>query len=443
MVDTKIRNRLLTNFLRISNIPRKSGNEEKIADFFVNVAKENNLYYYKDKNNNVLIKKKGSINSLPIALQAHLDMVCVKTDDSNHDFLTDGIEVAIDNDKVSAKNTSLGADQGVGLAIMLTIMEEKNIKHPDIEFMFTTEEETTFKGAITFTYSLVESKRIINLDNSKDDTVFVGADGDICNEYSFYGNLIENNLPSYKIKIDNSFGGNSSENINLSRKNAITTMAKILENKDIFIASINGGISENDIATTCEVVINTSIDVEKIFEGFNKEITRINNNKTFSKKDTESIVRQILELKCGFISNDMSSANLGLIKTEEEKVQIYYVFRSMNEMKLEEINKSINSLHNGFNVFLVYRDPIWQVNRESELLKQYRKVYFKEYLTYPKEEIWHGSIECSSIKKRINNLDIISIGSMIEYFHTVNEVTYINSWVKIYNLLIKLIEYIK
>ena len=163
MFDEKnMKETLINNFLRISKIPRESGHEEKIAEFFVNVAKKNNLHYFKDKYNNVLIKKKGSIDSEPIALQAHLDMVCVKSKDSKHDFSKDGIEVIVDGDEVTAKDTSLGADQGVGLAMMLTIIENKDLKYPDLEFLFTTEEETTFNGAVTFPYSKVESKRIIN-----------------------------------------------------------------------------------------------------------------------------------------------------------------------------------------------------------------------------------------------------------------------------------------
>ncbi len=202
-----MRETLINNFLRISKIPRESGQEDKIADFLVNIAKENNLDYFKDENNNVLIKKKGKMNSTPIALQAHLDMVCVKNKDSNHDFQNDGIEVIIDGDKVIAKDTSLGADQGVGLSMMLTIMEDKNLLHPDLEFLFTTEEETTFNGSVNFPYSKVESKRLINLDNSKDNSIFIGADGDICNEYTYNGELIENDLPSYKILINGFPGG--------------------------------------------------------------------------------------------------------------------------------------------------------------------------------------------------------------------------------------------
>lgn len=435
-----MRNTLINNFLRISKVPRESGNEEKIADFFVNVAKENNLYYFKDNNNNVLIKKKGNINSEPIALQAHLDMVCVKNEDSNHNFETQGIEVLINSDKVTANGTSLGADQGVGLAMMLTILEDNNLTHPDLEFLFTVEEETTFNGSVTFPYSKVDSKRLINLDNSKDDSVFIGADGDICNEYLFKGNLIENNLPSYKIIIDGFPGGNSSEDIKLSWDNAITNMARLLKDKDVFIKSINGGTSENDLAQICEVIINTNSDINELFKDINTKIERIENNVSFSEEDTRNIINEILDLKCGFITKNLASANLGLINTNENEIKLYYVFRSLDEKELARINEESRNLKNNFAIREVYRDSVWKVNQQSELLKKYKELYFQEFSQYPKEEIWHGAIECSSIKNKISNLDIISIGSTIEKFHTVEETTYISSWVKIYDLLIKFLE---
>ena len=350
-----MRETLINNFLRISKIPRESGHEEKIADFFVNVAKENNLYYFKDENNNVLIKKKGNINSKPIALQAHLDMVCVKSKDSKHNFETNGIEVLIDGDIVTAKDTTLGADQGVGLAMLLTIMENSNIKHPDLEFIFTVEEETTFKGAVTFPYDKVESKRLINLDYAKDDSVVNGSDGDILNEYTIRGKIIENNLPSYRILIDNFPGGNSGENIELSSKNAITTMAKILKDKDILLKSINGGTFENDLATYCEVIINTDLDVGKIFKDLISKIEKVDNKYCFSKEDTRNIINEILDLKCGYISNNNASGNLGIIRTENNEVQIYYIIRSIDENELEEIGTKSKELNNNFQVNEIYR----------------------------------------------------------------------------------------
>lgn len=441
MFDEKnIKETLINNFLRISKIPRESGHEEKIAEFFVNVAQKNNLHFFKDKYNNVLIKKKGSIDSEPIALQAHLDMVCVKSKDSEHDFSKDGIEVIVDGDEVTAKDTSLGADQGVGLAMMLTIIENKDLKHPDLEFLFTTEEETTFNGAVTFPYSKVESKRIINLDSGRDDVVFIGSDGDICNEYCFKGTFIENNMPSYRIIVDGFPGGNSGDNIDLSENNAITTVAKLLKDKDIFIRGINGGTFENELAKCCEVILNTNLDINEIFQGLNAHIEKINNNLSFTKEDTENILNEILNLKCGYISKSKSSANLGCILTLENEIKIKYILRSINEEELENLNKRSIELKYGFKVTEMYRDSIWKADKQSLLLHNYQKVYFEEYHIYPKEEIAHGGIECSAINKRIDELDIISIGASMKNCHTIEEISYISSWTKIYKLLVQFLK---
>lgn len=436
-----MRETLINNFLRISMIPRESGQEEKIADFFVEVAKQNNLYYFKDENNNVLIKKKGTKTTTSIGLQAHLDMVCKKTTDSLHNFKEDPIEVIIDGDKVTAKDTTLGADQGVGLAMMLTLLEDNKLITPDIEFIFTVEEETSFKGTVTFPYSKVTTKRIINLDNSDDDSILIGADADILNEYYFKDELIQNNLPSYKISLTNLSGGNSGENMESSKNNAIITLIKRLENKDVYIKSINGGTNEIDVATDASIVINTKLDVYNIFKDINVTIEKIKNNSSFTKIASKNIINEILNLKSGLLSNS-TSANLGLIKTENNKIVINYLIRSIDEKELNSLNEKINNLNLNFKCEEVYKDPVWKANKNSFLLKTFKNVYYQINEEYPEEKICHGSIECSSISKRINNLDIISIGSKIRYFHTVEEVTYISSWIKTYNCLTRLLEII-
>ena len=434
--------KLINNFLRISNIPRESSHEEKIANYFINIAKENNLDYYKDEYNNVLIKKKGNRKSLPIAIQAHFDMVCKKEKNSTHDFNKNGIDVIIDNNRVTAKDTTLGADQGVGLAIMLTIMEDNTLNTPDIEFLFTIEEETTFNGVVKYPYHLVNSKTLINLDNCHDNNVIVGSDGDIVSLHLYTGKLIKTKLPSYKITIDKSIGGNSGDNIELSKNNAINTMANILKEKNIYLKSINGGTTENDIASSCEVIINTNENINDIFNNIDCKIETIKNDMCFSKEDTNNIINEIIELKSGFISNKNSSANLGVIKTNNNEINIYYVIRSMNEQELNNLYQESISLNNKFITKELYSDSIWNKNNNSNLLKEYKHIYYKEYKEYPKEDINHGCSECAAINKRISNLDMISIGANIDYFHTTKEVTYIDSWIKIYNLLTKLLEII-
>lgn len=427
-----MREKLIENFLRISKIPRKSGSEKQISDFFVDVAKSNNLYYYQDNNYNLLIKKKGNTIGDTIAFQAHFDMVCVKKEGSNHNFDTDPIDVVIDDDIVTAKDTTLGADQGVGLAIMLTLIEDDSIKHPDLEFMFTVEEETTFKGAVTFPYDKVSSKKIINLDYCRDDSIAIGSSGDIANEYIFEGKLTKRDLPSYKITIDGLKGGNSGEYIERSSSNAITSIAKLLDNKEIYLKSINGGTYENDIAVYCEVILQTSIDIKELFKDKNITIEEVNNDESFSLENSKDIVNKIIELKSGYISNT-SSGNLGIIRTNDNKVIMTYLYRSIDSKELEEFSDNLND---NFIINNLYADRIWLLNKDIELFNKYKEVYYKLYREYPKEIIIQGGIEIASINKRIKDLEIISIGANMEDIHTPSEKTYISSWEKVYNIII-------
>ena len=427
-----MREKLIENFLKISNIPRGSGNEKQISDFFVDIAKKNNLYYYQDNNYNLLIRKKGNISGDTIAFQAHLDMVCVKNEDSTHDFDTDPIEVVIDGDIVTAKDTSLGADQGVGLAIMLTLIEDNTIKHPDLEFMFTVEEETTFKGAVTFPYDKVLTKKIINLDYCKDDTIAIGSSGDIANEYIFEGKLIKKELPSYKIIIDGLKGGNSGEYIDRSSNNAITYIAHLLSNKEVYLRSINGGTYENDIATSCEVILQTNLNLKELFDDKKAIVEETFSDESFSFEESNIIINKILELKSGHISNT-ASGNLGIIRTLNNKVIVTYLYRSTDSSELKDF--STNS-DNNFTINNLYSDAVWLLNKDIDLFNKYRKIYYELYNDYPKEIIIQGGIELASIYKRIKDLEIISIGANMKDFHTVNETTYISSWEKVYNIIV-------
>ena len=433
-----MRDVLVNNFLRISKIPRMSGNEKRISDFFVDVAKNNNLYYYQDENYNVLIKKKGNRVGDSIAFQAHLDMVCVKKNDSSHNFMTDGIEVVINDDEVTAKDTSLGADQGVGLALMLSLIEDNTINHPDLEFLFTVEEETTFKGAVSFPYDKVSSKKMINLDYCMDNAIIVAAAGDIVNEYIYEGSLSKKDLNSYKLIVEGLDGGNSGENIENSENNAINTLVNNLLNKKVYLKSINGGTFENDIATSCEVILQTELDLLSDFNNSNIEVELIENDESFSIEDTHNIFNQILELKSGYISKT-ASGNLGMIKTNDNKVVMTYLYRTTDE---EELDNFSNNKKDCFSINRLYRDRIWKLDNNSVMFKKYKETYQKLFQKNPVEVIAQGGLEIASIQKRIEGLDIISIGANMKNIHTVNEITYISSWEKLYNIIISFLNLI-
>ncbi len=451
-----IMNRFLELFYKISEIPRESGKEGKFASFLEEFAKEHHLYCFRDESNNVLIKKKGNKESNnPIILQAHIDMVCVKRENSNHNFNTDPIDVIRDGDIIFAKDTSLGADQGIGLAIMLLILESDTIKHPDLECMFTTEEETTFNGVVNFDYSKLEGKMLINLDHCKDDTIIICSDADICNEYIFEGNLEENDLQTYEISVKDIKGGNSGDYIERSSRNAISIIARIIQelqkSDDIFLCSINGGRSEIDIATSCKAIVKTRITdiynkVKELNVAGNIQIQELKNELSFSIEDSRRIISQILKLKQGIIKEQdgdiVVSGNIGVIDTIENKVFIQGVLRSIDVGQLKKYNNENLSIseNNHFTVKEIYQDSAWIPNEKSKLLDDYKKAYYRVNGSTPIVDIAHGGLECSSIMKRTNNMDIISIGSIIEDFHTVNEKMYISSCEKTIKTLL---EYLK
>ena len=430
---------LINNFLRISKIPRMSGNEKQISDFFVEVAKNNNLDYYQDENNNLLIKKKGSITGDTIAFQAHLDMVCVKKEGSSHDFYTDGIDVVINGDEVTAKDTSLGADQGVGLALMLTLIEDNKLNHPNLEFLFTVEEETTFKGAITFPYDKVSSKKMINLDYCMDNAIVVASAGDKVDEYIYEGMLTKKALKGYKLSISGILGGNSGDYIERSQKNAIITLINSLLEKDVYIKSINGGTFENDVATNCEIVLQSNLDLISEFSNSSIKVEKIDDDESFSLEDTKNIINQILELKSGFISKT-ASGNLGMIKTIDNKIVITYLYRSTNEEELNSFYDNINNEKYNFRINKLYDDRIWKLNKDSYMFNKYKEIYNNLFHDNPIEIIAQGGLEIASIQKRIDGLDIISIGANMENIHTVDEITYISSWEKLYDIVINILK---
>lgn len=451
----QITNRFLELFYKISQIPRESGKEKKFADFLEMFAKENNLEYYRDKSNNVLIKKYGNKeNNEPIILQAHIDMVCVKKENSNHNFDTDLIEIIKNDDVISAKDTSLGADQGIGLAIMLLILESSKIKHPDLECLFTTEEETTFNGVVSFDYSKLNGKRLINLDHCKDNSIVIGCDADICNKYIFKGKQIGNNMPSYKIRICNVKGGNSGIEIERSNKSAIIIMAKIIQKlqkeDDVLICDISGGQSEGDIATSCECIIKTRIESienkigESLLEG-DIQIEKTQNEISFSIEDSKKIINEIINLKQGLVedkNNKITSGNIGTIQIIQDKVIIIGILRSIEEKELQKQNTENHfiSSNNDFEVEQIYQDSAWIPNMKSKLKEDYKNIYYKVNREYPDFEITHGGLECSCIAKRITGVDMISIGSIIENFHTVNEKMYISSCEKTIKTLLTYLE---
>ena len=222
--------KLLYWFKEISKVPRNSCHEEKIAEFLCDFAKQRNLEYRKDTLYNVLIKKKASNGfegKEAIILQAHTDMVCEKTSNSLHNFDNDAIEIIETEEIYTAKDTTLGADDGIGVATLLLMLDDEEISHPDIYCLFTTQEEIGMDGAKEFDYSGIDAKYLINVDGEEENTAIVGCAGGVRLCYEKDLELIENKDNIYSIKVSGLHGGHSGVDINKNRINSNWLVAQI------------------------------------------------------------------------------------------------------------------------------------------------------------------------------------------------------------------------
>lgn len=330
-------------FEEISNIPRGSGNEKEISDYLVQFAKQRNLKVIQDQVYNVVIKKeavKGQENASPVILQSHIDMVCEKEDDIEHDFKKDGLELYVEGDFLKAKGTTLGADNGIGVAFILAILDDANLIHPKIEAVFTVEEETTMKGAKQIDTAVLDSKRVISLDNMKEGEFTVGSANmiDLFLSKECKREEIDHGYQAYILKISGLIGGHSGTQIHLERGNANCLMGRLLndlsKNINYKLQSINGGMVSNSIPRENETVLYVKQEDKSIFikicdqynEMYQKEFSQSdknvavsckeieNTNKAVLNEDTKNSVVNFLHLAPNSVQN-MSTNVKGLVET--------------------------------------------------------------------------------------------------------------------------------
>lgn len=450
-------------FKEICEIPHGSGNEKEISDYLVLFAKKNNLYADRDKYNNVLIKKRASNgyeNVKGIILQAHIDMVCVKKNDSEHDFENESLELIVDGNVLRAKDTSLGADNGIGVAIILAILESREIKHPDIEAIFTVDEERSMLGARMFDISKLKNKIMFNLDGENENCFTAGSGGGLGSEIIYQANFINSEQKSYVIKINNLFGGHSATEIDKERANAIVLMARVLselsKKVDFGLANILGGIAGNVIASSCEAIINFD---GKNFELVNKIISDLkkdfdsefglyeknilvdiceygkNYDLVLDKSSFDKLLKTIFLMPNGLINRNLklngtpeTSSNIGVIKICDCKIMITSFARSSCESKLDFIFDKLKFIAEIFDgeIKISNKFPAWDYDPNSRLIEFCQRNYEGEYKKMAILEATHGGLECSFFK-RIKDIEIISMGPNIFNCHSVDEYVEIDS----------------
>ena len=471
---------LIKYFEEISAIPRETFSEEKIAEYICEFAKKRGLFFVKDSYNNVFVRlsaTQGREDESAILLQGHTDMVCEKNADSNHNFDTDGIELYEKDGYIRANGTTLGADNGVAVAIMLYILDgaEGNLKsHPTIECLFTSSEEKGLVGASNFDYSVVSASSMINMDSADDSEIIIGCAGGQRSELCG-GLTVEKALfPMVKITVKGLFGGHSGEDINKRRANANKLMGRILNSlyakNEFRLVSLFGGNKDNAIPRECEAVIATehidtiSAELKSIEAEIASELSASDSNFSLSldncdsqyelmltKADTEKIIFLMSTVadgvfkKCENIDGVVEfSRNLGVASVDAAKEKSCFVFmaRSSKDTQIKASNEEIDAYAKmlGMKHILSNSYPAWEPSADSKILRAYSECYHKCFGEECRVNVIHAGLECAIIKKLCPALDIISCGAIVLDLHSPDEALNIASFERFFTVIAKVLD---
>ncbi|WP_455059766.1 beta-Ala-His dipeptidase [Parvimonas micra] len=451
--------RVFHYFREISDIPHESHNEKAISDYIYNFGKKLGLETKQDDLLNVYIRKpatKGYENKPGIILQGHMDMVCEKATSSNHNFATDKIEWVIKDDLIFANDTTLGADDGIAVAMAMAILEDENLVHPELEVIITVAEETTMGGALGLEKGLLKGKYLFNIDSEEEGILTLGSAGGTLFKTNLELKFENREVELVKLHFDGYFGGHSGMEIGKNRRNMIKTIAEFIKESGLSIASVDCGNKDNAIPRVGELVIenSTSLDelIAKFTEKYNgEEQLTIDKKEIFKGKVLTNALKDVLvevleALPTGVNTQDetgiISSSNLAIVQTTENEILIRDSIRSASISILEEMKNSFAKIAEKFclNYEFAGGYPSWEKKENSSLQKYANKVY--KDLTGKEFEniIIHAGLECGAIYEKYPNLELISFGPDIRGAHTPKENISISSTERVYDFTLKLIE---
>ncbi|HOP22771.1 MAG TPA: aminoacyl-histidine dipeptidase [Gammaproteobacteria bacterium] len=477
-MTTDIRNlepkALWNNFADLNAVPRPSKKEEKVRQFMMNFAEKHDLDALIDPVGNVIIKKpatKGMENRKTIVMQSHLDMVHQKNNDTKFDFETQGIKMYIDGDWVTADGTTLGADNGLGVAAIMSVLQSDDIAHPSIEALFTIDEETGMTGALGLQAGYLTGEILLNLDTEADNEIAMGCAGgiDITAMKSYSPQSVDSSSQSFKIYVKGLRGGHSGIDIHKGYGNANKIMNRILFalKDEISIAEIDGGSLRNAIPRESNAIIvcENFEKVNAIFKQTSDEIIAeyksIEANisigiepcqapeNILSKSEQENLIKSVYVIHNGVfrMSPDMeglveTSNNLARVLVKDGEIKILCLTRSATEVgKLDLAHQVEAGLQmGGFNVKLSGSYPGWKPNMESKILKVLQDIYFSVFQSHPDVIAYHAGLECGILGTNYPDMDMISFGPTIQRAHSPDERASISSTQKFWKYLLKILE---
>ena len=465
-------------FSEITKVPRPSKKEGKIIAYLQNFAKKHNLEHETDKAGNVIIRKPATAGyeAKPgVILQAHMDMVCEKNADTHHDFDNDPIETYVDGDWLKARGTTLGADNGIGMAMALATLCSDTIRHPALECLFTVDEETGLTGAFALDNSLLKGKMLINLDSEDDGQIFIGCAGGIDTVATFH--MAQEKAPdgyfAAKVSVKGLLGGHSGDDIEKGRGNANKILNRFLyrlnEQTDLRISHIDGGNLRNAIAREAYAIIcvpynykeplrielnhfitDMEQEIGKTETGFQMELESESlPEKVLTKELSTRLIRAIYACPHGVMamSRDMpglveSSTNLASIKMNPQEITVTTSQRSSIESAKHDVKNMVACTFALAGASVTHGDgyPGWKPNVDSALLHIAQQSFGRLFGETAKVRAIHAGLECGLFLEKYPHLDMISIGPDMRGVHSPSEQLSIKSTQRCWNWLLDIME---
>jgi dipeptidase D len=467
-------------FEEISSIPRGSKNNKKISDYLANFAKEKGLPFVQDEYYNVIITKEatpGYEDCPTVIIQGHMDMVCEKDSNVDHDFTTQGLELMVKDDFVYANGTTLGGDDGIAIAYALAILASDDIKHPRLEVIFTTDEEIGMDGAIGLDATNLRGEYMFNID-SEEEGIFLSS--------SAGGLTASANIPleyeageGLKVLVDikGLFGGHSGMEINKNRTNATILMGRLLfdldKNVSYHIIDLQGGSKDNAIPREAYITLlidesskdQFSSELEKLIDIYKNELSTSEphlsieykmegfvKEQVVRKVDASKVLQMILYSPNGVqvMSADIdglveSSLNLGIFRFEDNKALFGYAVRSSldsyKQFMSDKIKTIVLGLGGSYTTSGVY--PAWEYKKDSKLREISVKVYEEMYGKTPEIQAIHAGLECGILASKLKGIDIISLGPDMFDVHTPKERLNVSSTKRVYDYMLSVLEAFK
>jgi len=453
------------NFEQILKLPHCSGNETALGDYIISQAENFNLAWKRDDVGNVVVSKNASSgmeNAPGVILQGHIDMVCEKNSDVEHDFSKDPIQTEMRGDWISAKGTTLGSDNGIGVAAALALMEDDSLVHGPLEFLFTVDEETGLTGATKISPDFLNGKILLNLDSEDEGSFTIGCAGGADSEILLHLNRKEGTDGElFRLKLFGFRGGHSGLDINQGRGNAIKLLARMLwqtyKKSSFELVSVEGGNKRNAIPR--EAWADLYIDpaqneilqalFKESFDNIYNEFKAVEKEAKFSFEKSEEnkkapltedsqkvLIDFLIALPHGVISMHPeieglveTSTNLAIVHTHPEQVQVISSSRSSVASGLEATRNTIAALCEIVGADLAQPEgyPGWTPNLQSELLQICKDIYSKQFQKEPEVGAVHAGLECVIIGEKFPGMDMISFGPTIEHPHSPEERVHVGS----------------